>query len=96
VAGDHRPGQDSEHGGAHEVDRDDEHTAVDAVGQDAGVQAEQQPGQALEQAGERDQDRIVGLRGDEEGSRRETDPVTEIAGSRGADQPPERRPHARR
>ena len=56
--------------GPHQVDRDHEAPAVDPVGEDAGVEAEQQPRQALEQAGQRDEERVGGLRGDQQRTRR--------------------------
>ena len=55
--------------------------AVDAVGQDAGVQAEQQPGQPLQQPGQRDEERVGGLRGDQQRTGGQPDPVAEVARS---------------
>ena len=46
LAGDHRGGEDGEHGGAQQVDRDHEAPAVEPVGEHAGVEPEQQPRQA--------------------------------------------------
>ena len=47
--------------GAHQVDRDDERLAVHAVGEDPGIEPEDEPRQALEQPGQRDEQRVGGL-----------------------------------
>ena len=96
VPGDERDREDGEHGGARQIDADDEAAAVDPVGQDTGKEPEQQPWQALEQGTQGDQQGILGLRGDQQRPGRQSDAVTEIADPRRADEPPERRAHARR
>ena len=94
VAGDQRGGQhDEDARPAARSTAIDEPPAVDPVGEDAGVQAEQQPGQPLQQPGQRDEDRVGGLRGDQQRAGGERDAVAEVAHPGRADQPPERRPH---
>ena len=85
-----------EHGTAGDVrERSDEPTVV-AVGDDAGVQAEQQPRQALQQRRHRHQQRVVGLRRHEQWTGRETDAVTEVGDPRRREEAPVSRSQARR
>jgi hypothetical protein len=94
VAGDDGDAQDGEHERPREIDRDDEEPAIHAVGQDAGVQPEQQPRQPLEQPARRHEQRVLGLRGDQQRTGRQADPVAEVADPRRADEPAEGGPHA--
>jgi hypothetical protein len=95
-ARDQGDGQDGEDAGPQQVDGHDEQPAVHPVGHRARHQAEEQPGQRLQQRGEGDEDGIPRLRRDQQRPRREADPVPEAAHPRGAGQPPERRAHPRR
>ena len=73
-------------GGVH---RDDQHPAVEPVGQRAGVQAEEQPRQPLQQDRQGDQERGVGLGGDQQRAGRERQAVADVGDPRRGQQPSE-------
>ena len=95
-AGRDRQTQHGQHDRPRPVDGDHDPPPVVAVGDHAGVQAEQQPRQALEQPGERDQEWVTGLRRHQQRAGGDGDPVPEVADPRRRQQPSEARPHPRR
>jgi hypothetical protein len=87
--GDDGADEDREHAGAHQVDRHDDQSAIEPVGQHAGVQAEDERRQPLEEGRQRDQERVVRLRGDQQRTGGERDAVTEVGDPRRPDHPAE-------
>ncbi len=68
--------------------------AVEPVGEGAGVQPEDQRWQPLQQRGQRHQEGVVGLRGDQQRTGRDRDAVAEVRDPRRGEQPPEARAQA--
>jgi hypothetical protein len=69
---------------------DEHHGApVEAVGERAGVKAEQQRRQLHHEHGGRDQARVAGLRGHQQRAGGQRDAVADVGHPRGGDQPPE-------
>jgi hypothetical protein len=76
---------------------EDHHPApVEPVGERSGVQPEDQPRQALQHGRQRDEERAMGLGGDQQRAGRERQPVPELADPAGGEQPPEARAETRR
>ena len=78
---DHRR-EDDEDDRAEEVDPGDDPAPVEAVGDDAGEHAEQQVRQVLAQQRQRDEERVAGLRGDEQRPGGDRDPVADVVDDR--------------
>jgi hypothetical protein len=76
-----------------QVHADEQLPAVDAVGEDARLQAEDQPRQPMQQGAEGAEERVLGLAGDQQWAGRESDAVAEVAHSGRPHQPTERRAH---
>jgi hypothetical protein len=92
-SGQQRYGQQAQDRGAQQIAGHDDALPVDAVGQHPGIQAEQQPGQALEQTRQRHEQRVPGLRSDQQRAGREPHSVAEVADPRRTDQPAKRGAH---
>ena len=89
VSGDDEDGKDCDGRRSRSVGSHDEATPVDPVGHRAGGQPEQQPRQALQQRGHRDEDRVVGLARDEERPSGQRQPVADVRAPRRRQQPAE-------
>ena len=87
--------QPQDHGSDH-VDGGDDPPAVVAVGDDAGEHPEQQRRQRLAEQRQRDQERVLRQRGDEERAGGERDPVADVGHGRGGEQPAEAPAESRR
>ncbi len=79
----------SDEQGAEQSTVDHEPSPVEPVGQRAGVQTEQQRRRPLQQRGQRHQERVVGLRRDEQRTGGEGDAVADVADPRRRQQPAE-------
>ncbi|HEY3955499.1 MAG TPA: hypothetical protein VGM53_19170 [Streptosporangiaceae bacterium] len=62
----------------HQPGGDDDRAPVEPVGDHAGIQAEHQPGQPLQERGHRHRQRIVRLRRDQQRAGRQSDPIAEV------------------
>ena len=92
--GDDGDAQQREHHRAQTVAQRDHESAVDAVGDGAGVEAENQPGEPLEQHRRGDPDGVVGLAGHQQRPGGQGQPVAGVAHPRGGQQPAEARAEA--
>ena len=73
----------------HQPRGDDDGAPVEPVGDHAGIQAEQQPGQPLQECGHRHRQRIARLRRHQQRTGRQSDSVAEIRHPRRSQQPTE-------
>jgi hypothetical protein len=89
--GDDHGDERDQYDGTEQVRHHDETDAVDAVGDGAGVEAEEQPRQLLEEHCHRDQDRGAGLGCDQQRPGCERNAVAEVGHPAGCQQPPEPR-----
>ena len=90
LVGDDRADQDGDDDDAAQVGDGHQPTAVDPVGDDAGEQAEEEEREVLQHRGERDQERVTRLRGDEQRPGRDLEAVGDVAHPARGEQPPER------
>jgi hypothetical protein len=93
-AGHDRQRQQHQDGRAQQIDGDDDEPPVEAVRQRAREQAEQQPRELLQQDRRCDEQRVAGLRGDQQRAGREGDAVAEVRDPGGGEQPAEAGPEA--
>ena len=89
-SGDDGADQDGDDDHAAQVGDCDQPAAVDPVGDDPGEQAEEEEREVLQDRGERDQERVTRLRGDEERTGRDLEAVGDVADPARAEQPAER------